>query len=156
MHYVLDIKSTQIIQSCNIPLKLNQIIQNPTHATHPQRHAQIRGLQIRTFSYAYTYIQIHPIYTHKKRLQIHLQLNYSVHVTMLHGNMVNTPTNTPTNTLSLQQYRCSHKRGRPPPGGGEGGASSNIDEGGGGVHRGRELGCPLGELPLHQGKGSPA
>ena len=46
-----------------------------------------------------------------------------------------------------------YKRGRPPPGGGEGGASSNISEGGGGVHRGRELGCPLGELPLHQGKG---
>ena len=32
-----------------------------------------------------------------------------------------------------------------------------ISEGGGGVHRGRELGFPLGELPLHlQGKGSPA
>ena len=46
---------------------------------------------------------------------------------MLHGNMVITPTNTPTNTLyCLQQYRCSHKRGRPPPGGGEGGASSNT------------------------------
>ena len=54
------------------------------------------------------------------------------------------------------RYTRKYKRDRPPPGGGEGGASSNIDEGGGGVHRGRELGCPLGELPLHQGKGSPA
>jgi len=155
MHYVLDIKSTQIIQSCNIPLKLNQIIQNPTHATHPQRHAQIRGLQIRTFSYAYTYIQIHPTYTHKKRLQIHLQLNYSVHVTMLHGNMVNTPTNTPISTL-YGSITLSPQKGPPSPGRGGGGSKSKYNEGGGGVHRGRELGCPLGELPLHQGKGSPA
>ena len=36
MHYVLDIKSSSlIIQSCNIPLKLNQVIQNPTHANTP-------------------------------------------------------------------------------------------------------------------------
>ena len=126
--------------------------------THKDTHT-IRGIQVHLHSAIHTNTRsnLRHKYAHKKRPQIHLQLNYSVHVTMLHGNMVITPTNTPTNTLyCLQQYRCSHKRGRPPPGGGEGGASSNIDEGGGGVHRGRELGCPLGELPLHQGKGPPA
>ena len=45
---------------------------------------------------------------------------------MLHGNMVNTPTNTPTNTRFTAVLLCLHKMGRPPPGGGEGGASSNT------------------------------
>ena len=91
----------------------------------------------------------------KQRPQIHLQRNYSVHVTMLHGNMVNTPTNTPTNT-HYGSITLSPQKGPPSPGRGGGGSKFKYNEGGGGVHRGRELGCPLGELPLHQGKGSPA
>ena len=112
MHHVLDIKSTQIIQSCNIPLKLNQIIQNPTHANTPTKtrtNTRPTDTHLQLCLYIHTNTpNLHP----QKRPQIHLQLNYSVHVTMLHSNMLSTPTNTPTNT-TLRQYRCFHKR-KPP------------------------------------------
>ena len=44
---------------------------------------------------------------------------------MLHGNMVNTPTNTPINTL-YSSITLSPQKGPPSPGRGEGGASSNT------------------------------
>ena len=53
-------------------------------------------------------------------------MNYSVHVTMLHGNMVNTPTNTPCKCTLQQYYSVSTKGAALPRAGGEGGASSNA------------------------------
>ena len=90
------IKFNKYIQCCTILLKLKPVYTKsyPHKYTYKDTHKDTHKYA----AYRYTFIQLTAIHTntrsnlrhkyaHKKRPQIHLQLNYSVHVTMLHGNM---------------------------------------------------------------------
>ena len=82
------IKSTQSIQSCNILLKLNQVIQNPTHTNTPTKtRTKIRTNTRHTGTPSFSY-------TYKYTFQLTPQIR---------------PQRTPTNTLTAELLRpCYH------------------------------------------------